>query len=84
MCHAINGEGGLKGVELNYPMNVTEYWKEKMLRQWIDKPESIRISTAMPGLDKSLKGKAREQTLNDLISYLKEMAKHKFKPEAAQ
>ncbi len=30
-CHTINGEGGEKSIELNYPVSVTEYIKASWL-----------------------------------------------------
>jgi len=77
-CHTINGEGGGKSVELNYPVSVTEYIKEPWLMRWIDKPTSIRYNTTMPALNPDLKG--RETTIRDIITYLKAMKDNKRKP----
>jgi mono/diheme cytochrome c family protein len=77
-CHTINGEGGEKSVELNYPVNVTEYFKEPWLKRWIDKPTSIRYNTTMPALNPNLKD--REITIKNIIAYLKAMKDNKRKP----
>lgn len=78
-CHRINGQGGDKSLELNYPMNVSEYWKEDLLKRWISDPLSIRWGTAMPPLNPTLKN--REKVLDDLIAYLKAMKDKKIKPQ---
>jgi mono/diheme cytochrome c family protein len=77
-CHTINGEGGGKSVELNYPVNVTEYFKESWLTKWIDNPTSIRYNTAMPALNPN--SKDRETTIRTIIAYLKAMKDNKQKP----
>jgi mono/diheme cytochrome c family protein len=77
-CHTINGEGGGKSVELNYPASVTEYFKEPWLVRWIDKPTSVRYNTTMPALNPDLKD--RETTIGNIIAYLKAMKNNKRKP----
>jgi cytochrome c2 len=77
-CHTINGEGSGKSVELNYPVSVTEYFKEPWLARWIDKPASIRYNTTMPALNPYLKD--RETTIKNIIVYLKVMKDNKRKP----
>ena len=77
-CHTINGEGGGKSVELNYPANVTEYIKETWLMKWIDKPTSIRYNTTMPALNPDLKD--RGKTIKEIIAYLRAMKDKKLEP----
>lgn len=77
-CHTINGEGGGKSVELNYPVNVTEYFGESWLTRWIDKPTTIKHNTTMPALNPDLKD--RETTIRNIIAYLKAMKDNKRKP----
>lgn len=79
-CHTINGEGGSRGVELNYPVNVTQYYKEEWLKKWISAPRSIRFSTIMPGLSADAEDRPRQ--LADVIAYLKSMEKRKIAPKA--
>ena len=78
-CHTINGEGGSKGVELNYPVNVTEYYREKWLKKWIENPSAIRFNTKMPALNLNIDNK--EEIINNIIEYLKAMKEKKIAPE---
>jgi mono/diheme cytochrome c family protein len=77
-CHTINGEGGNKAPELNYPTSVTEYFKEAWLRKWITEPTSLRYNTTMPALNKNDPHWKRH--LDDVVAYLKAMAGNKKKP----
>lgn len=74
-CHTINGDGGGKAPELNIPMNVTEYWKPKALKQWIANPASVRHNTTMPALNPDLP--ERRKVIDQIVSYLKAMSKNK-------
>ena len=77
-CHAINGEGGAKAPELNYPTSVVEYIKPEYIKRWIENPRAIRYNTTMPGLAKEIPnpGKVAEE----LIAYLKAMSIAKRAP----
>jgi cytochrome c2 len=77
-CHAINGEGGTKGPELNYPVSVTEYIQPAYLKRWIENPQGIRYNTTMPGLAKGIP--RREQVTEELIAYLEAMSAAKRDP----
>jgi CRP-like cAMP-binding protein/mono/diheme cytochrome c family protein len=77
-CHTVNGEGGNKAPELNYPMSVTEYLSGKWLRQWLKDPRSIRYNSTMPGFAAHEKPDA---FVDDILAYLKTMAQHKQKPQ---
>ena len=70
-CHAINGIGGEMGPELNYPKNVTEYWKETELVDYIVNPASFRHKVKMPTL-----GITKQQS-QEIVNYLKYMSEHK-------
>ncbi|MBF4472270.1 c-type cytochrome [Flavobacterium sp. HJJ] len=70
-CHAINGIGGEMGPELNYPKNVTEYWKENELIDYIVNPASFRHKVKMPTL-----GITKQQS-EEIIDYLKYMSERK-------
>ena len=72
-CHAINEIGGTMGPELNYPKSVTEYWKEKELVDYIVNPATFRHNVKMPTLG------ITEQQSQEIVDYLKYMAKHKKK-----
>ncbi len=78
-CHTVNGEGGRKARELNYPVNVTEYIKEPWLRRWINDPRDISYNSTMPALNPNVKD--REKIIENIISYLKIMKENKHKPE---
>lgn len=81
-CHTINGDGGARaGLELNYPVSVSEYWQEKYLAQWLDRPQSLRFSATMPPVN--LQAKDRTTLIGDLIAYLKAMAQNKVAPSKA-
>ncbi|MCB0416063.1 MAG: c-type cytochrome [Bdellovibrionales bacterium] len=77
-CHTINGDGGGKAVELNYPVNITEMLKTSWLRKWILDPTSIRFNTTMPAYNPA--DPKREETVKDILAYLREMRRHKRKP----
>lgn len=77
MCHAINGEGGTQA-ELNYPVNITEYYDLKMLDQWIKDPQSIRHKAVMKGLYEDLPD--RDRVVSNIIEYLKAMKAKKIEP----
>lgn len=71
-CHTINGQGGGKAPELNYPLSVTEYIKPEYLKRWIDNPISIRYNTTMPALTAGIP--AREKVIEEIIAYLTAMS----------
>lgn len=78
MCHSINGEGGTQA-ELNYPVNVTEYYEGQRLAQWIKNPQSIRWGALMKGLYEDLPD--RDKVVEDIIEYLRAMKDRKIPPE---
>lgn len=78
-CHTVNGEGGgSTGIELNYPMSVTEYFKPTFLRKWIVSPQSVRADAGMPPFNMQLKNP--DERIDSIIAYLEAMAKKKVKP----
>lgn len=77
-CHTLNGEGGDKGPELNYPMSVTEYLSDAWLRQWIKDPRSVRYNATMPGFASHPQS---DVLIGDVLAYLKAMAGYKQKPD---
>ena len=46
-CHAINGEGGTIGPELNLPLSIVEYRPAEQLKRFIQDPAQFRY-TSMP------------------------------------
>jgi hypothetical protein len=77
-CHSLNGEGGGKAPELNYPVNITEYFREEWLKRWIDNPAKLRWNVKMPPLQINLKN--RPQLIDNIVEYLKVMRDFKQKP----
>lgn len=77
-CHTVNGEGGDKAPELNYPVSVTEYVPEAWLRKWIMDPRTIRYNATMPAFASHPKP---DVLIDDVLAYLKAMAGHKQKPD---
>ncbi len=80
-CHTINGEGGGKAPELNYPASVVEYIKPEYLTRWIENPASVRYNTVMPALAKEIPNRAR--VTEEIIAYLKAMSAAKRMPKKA-
>lgn len=74
-CHTLNGQGGGKAPELNYPVSVTEYIKPNYLRRWIDNPSSIRYNTTMPAL--AAETPERASVIEEIIAYLQAMSRVK-------
>jgi mono/diheme cytochrome c family protein len=65
-CHSLNLQGGDVGPELNFPKNVTEYWDEKVLTQFIKNSGDFRARSKMPPFPQ-----LKDQDLQDLLSYLR-------------
>jgi cytochrome c2 len=74
-CHALDGQGGKLGPELNTPVSVTEYFKEPWLKKWIINPSALRAGTSMPAVVPA--GPEQGRKVDDLIAYLKTMSKKK-------
>jgi mono/diheme cytochrome c family protein len=75
VCHPLNGGGDAKiGPDLNRPLNPTEYFHDAYLRKLIRDPAAVRNwpQRAMPAFPPSSLSESR---LNDLIAYLRHMAK---------
>jgi hypothetical protein len=49
-CHSLSGVGGKVGPELHYPRNVTRYWRQELLPEWLLNPASFRMPNGMPPL----------------------------------
>jgi cytochrome c2 len=79
-CHTINGAGGEVGPELNYPVSVTEYFAEPVLRAWIADPKQVRWNTKMPVPLPA--GDTQGRAIDAIVAYLKTMATAKRAPHA--
>jgi mono/diheme cytochrome c family protein len=77
-CHTVNGRGGGVGPELNYPVSVTEYFSEPVLRAWIADPRQVRWNAKMPV--PLPPGDARGPSIDAIVAYLKVMARAKVAP----
>jgi len=77
-CHAINGEGGTVGPELNVPVNPVEVRDREWLRRWIDDPAAILPTARMPRLNPALPD--RERIVSEVIAYLDAMSRDKRPP----
>jgi mono/diheme cytochrome c family protein len=75
-CHTLNGDGGKRALELNSPVSVTEQKPDAELRQWILDPRSINPQSTMVSL-RETRPKIADSLADDIIAYLKEMAKNK-------
>jgi len=73
-CHAVNGEGGTVGPELNVPRSIVEYRPEAQIRAYVRDPSSFRYTTmpSHPHLS--------DADLDGLIAYFRAMAGAKHDP----
>jgi mono/diheme cytochrome c family protein len=74
-CHAINGEGGHIGPELNGPVSAVELRDAARLRAWLDNPRQFVPESRMPPLNPALPD--RERTISAIVAYLEAMARAK-------
>ena len=77
-CHTINGDGGREAPELNYPMNVTEYWQEDVLVKFIADPQRVRYGSKMLAFYRDTDNQA--ELIESVIAYLKSMRNKKIAP----
>lgn len=67
-CHAINGEGGTVGPELNLPRSIVEYREPEQLKAFIRAPQSFRY-TSMPSHEH-----LTDAQLDALLDYFRAMS----------
>lgn len=77
-CHAMNGAGGVLGPELNYPKNVTEYWRHDVLKKFVRNPGDFRRGSKMPSL-----AYLEDATLDSILDYLQYMTNEKRSRDSA-
>jgi mono/diheme cytochrome c family protein len=77
-CHAINGEGGTVGPDLNVPRSIVEYRPAEQIKAFIRDPESFRY-TRMPAHPH-----LSERDLAALIAYFEAMSALKRDPRRAE
>ncbi len=75
-CHAINGEGGKVGPDLNVPRSIVEYRPAEQIKAFIRDPRSFRY-TSMPS---HLHLSAHD--LDALVAYFRVMKDQKYDPAA--
>lgn len=73
-CHAVNGEGGSVGPELNVPKSIVEYREPGMIKAYVRNPAAFRYTTMPAHLHLS------EADLDGLVAYFTEMSRRKHDP----
>ena len=77
-CHAVNGEGGAIGPELNVPKSIVEYRPVEQLKAYIRAPQSFRY-TSMPSHEH-----LSDAELDGLVAYFTAMRDRKHDPKATR
>jgi mono/diheme cytochrome c family protein len=77
-CHAVNGEGGTVGPELNVPRSIVEYRPAEQIKAYIRDPQSFRY-TSMPAHPH-----LSDADLDALVAYFNAMAQRKHDPRATR
>jgi mono/diheme cytochrome c family protein len=75
-CHAINGEGGTVGPELNVPRSIVEYRPAEQIQAFVRNPLSFRY-TSMPA-----NPNLSDADLAALVAYFRAMSERKRDPRA--
>ena len=75
-CHAINGQGGKVGPDLNVPRSIVEYRPIPQIRGYIRNPSQTRYTSMPAHLNLS------EADLDALIAYFSAMSERKHDPRA--
>ena len=73
-CHAINGEGGKVGPELNVPRSIVEYRPVEQIRAYVKNPQSFRYTTMPPHPHLT------DADLDALVAYFRAMSALKHDP----
>jgi mono/diheme cytochrome c family protein len=77
-CHAVNGEGGTVGPDLNVPQSVVEYREAEQLKAYIRNPATFRYG-GMPSHEH-----LSPADLDALIAYFRAMRDRKHDPRTAK
>ena len=75
-CHAINGEGGMIGPDLNVPRSIVEYRPVDQIKSFIRDPQSFRYTTMPPHPHLA------DDQLDALVAYFTAMRDLKHDPHA--
>jgi mono/diheme cytochrome c family protein len=73
-CHAVNGQGGKVGPDLNVPQSIVEYRPIEQIKAYVRDPETFR-HTSMPAHTH-----LTPQQLDDLVAYFRVMSTLKHDP----
>jgi mono/diheme cytochrome c family protein len=73
-CHAINGEGGVVGPELNVPRSIVEYRPAEQIKAFVRDPETFRYTSMPPHRHLT------DADLDGLIAYFHAMKDRKRDP----
>jgi mono/diheme cytochrome c family protein len=73
-CHAVNGEGGSVGPELNVPKSVAEYRDAAWIKAYVRDPSAIRYTSMPSHLHLT------DADLDALVAYFAHMSAHKNDP----
>jgi mono/diheme cytochrome c family protein len=74
-CHAINGEGGSVGPDLNVPRSISEYRDAAWIKAYVRDPSAIRYTSMPSHLH------LEERDLDALVAYFSHMSAHKRDPK---
>jgi mono/diheme cytochrome c family protein len=74
MCHAVNGEGGSVGPDLNVPRSIVEYRPAEQIKAYVRNPQSFRYTSMPPHPH------LRDADLDALVAYFSHMSEHKRDP----
>ena len=77
-CHAMNGQGGRVGPDLNVPRSIVEYRPKDQIMDFIRNPESFRYSSMPAHLHLSA------SELESLVAYFEVMKDQKLDPGSPQ
>jgi len=73
-CHAVNGEGGKVGPDLNVPRSIVEYRPAEQIKAYVRNPLSFRYTSMPPHPDLT------DVQLDALIAYFEAMRARKHDP----
>ena len=76
-CHAINGQGGKVGPDLNVPQSIVDYRPAEQIKAYVRNPETFR-HTSMPAHEHLTPAQ-----LDDLVAYFRVMSTLKHDPGRA-